>query len=588
MIISRLPSGGGNTKIIARAIGSPAAERDKPEALAGIIDAAQADIAALCNERGCNIPADPTFPDIIDGISGITHFTRPAQISGLAAAGAHDTAGLMDVSWTNPSGDSNFRGVRVIYKAGGYPSSATDGTVGYDGTGTSIRLSGLIDGTLYHIRAFSYGLVDGAYIYNTQTTGAQCTCTPTLNVPPQVSGLAVTVGSTVSGYMRVAWTNPTAATFAGVRIMYKAGSYPTSPTDGTLLYAGTGTAAEKTGLIDGTLYYIRAFSYNLSNSVYSYNNQTSGAQATGTPYINKGRVVFTESTTWTVPVGVTSVDVFLVGGGGSGGTSDGKELFPNENRACYSGGAGGYTKTVKKLSVTPGQKIAVVVGAGGKLPTSTQSIYGYGLDGGVSTFGSYSVSGGGGTRDKVSKVINKENNANEYTWQMGKSGGSGSGCGGFSQFISAVSGGDYTKESSGGSDGANGYVAYGSNDYNTVPAGVSIAFVHGAGLGQGSTTREFGVSGATLYAGGGAGCTLGWVKEYDNTRRAALGGDGGGGTGGVARSMGTIRYASAGTPNTGGGGGGGNGRFTVGPGIEQISKPGGEGGSGLCIVRWGY
>jgi len=31
--------------------------------------------------------------------------------------------------------------------------------------------------------------------------------------------------------------------------------------------------------------------------------------------------VFTSSTTWTVPVGVTSVDVFCVGGGGGGAFS---------------------------------------------------------------------------------------------------------------------------------------------------------------------------------------------------------------------------------------------------------------------------
>lgn len=64
--------------------------------------------------------------------------------------------------------------------------------------------------------------------------------------------------------------------------------------------------------------------------------------------------------TWTVPAGCEEVDVFLVGGGGGG----------------YDGsGGGGYTKTFKAattgyrdggaITVTPGETITIVVGAGG-------------------------------------------------------------------------------------------------------------------------------------------------------------------------------------------------------------------------------
>ena len=43
--------------------------------------------------------------------------------------------------------------------------------------------------------------------------------------------------------------------------------------------------------------------------------------------------IFTESTTWTIPTNVTSVDYMIIGGGGGGGVSDG---FGS------AGGAGGF------------------------------------------------------------------------------------------------------------------------------------------------------------------------------------------------------------------------------------------------------
>lgn len=70
--------------------------------------------------------------------------------------------------------------------------------------------------------------------------------------------------------------------------------------------------------------------------------------------------------TWTVPPGCTEVDVFLVGAGG--GCSN------NSLLGVPGGGGGGYTKTYKKdtagyrdgnaITVTPGQTIEIIVGAG--------------------------------------------------------------------------------------------------------------------------------------------------------------------------------------------------------------------------------
>lgn len=68
------------------------------------------------------------------------------------------------------------------------------------------------------------------------------------------------------------------------------------------------------------------------------------------PY--KNRVEIRTSGTWTVPAGVTQIDLFLVGGGGGGSYH-------------YRFGGSGYTEHHQKIAVTPGQKLTITIGAGG-------------------------------------------------------------------------------------------------------------------------------------------------------------------------------------------------------------------------------
>ncbi len=90
------------------------------------------------------------------------------------------------------------------------------------------------------------------------------------------------------------------------------------------------------------------------------------------------QAVFTGSTTWTAPAGVSLLKVRLCGGGGGGGAGTAA--------SCGGGGgAGGYAEGV--FPVTPGQSIPVAV-AGGGAPGAT---------GGTSSFGGLiSATGGGG------------------------------------------------------------------------------------------------------------------------------------------------------------------------------------------------
>ena len=193
------------------------------------------------------------------------------------------------------------------------------------------------------------------------------------------------------------------------------------------------------------------------------------------------------------------IDLFLVGGGGGGG-----KRYQSGGAYNGGGGGGGYTKTVKAITVSQNTSYTITVGAGGSANTN----------GGTTSAFSNTASGGKGpTYD-----------SNTY---VGGAGGSGGGHGNTSTGVSS---------SAGGSNGGNG----------------------GSGSkGQGTTTREFGISGGTLYSGGGGGSK-------------SAGGEGGGANGATYSGGGSINAAA----NTGGGGGG-----------SENPSSAGSGGSGIVIIR---
>ena len=220
------------------------------------------------------------------------------------------------------------------------------------------------------------------------------------------------------------------------------------------------------------------------------------------------------------------IDVFMVGGGGSGWTQNVSDFNG------YGGGGGGYTRTVKRLNVQANVQIPVTIGAGGIYSATSGS--GKGSDGGSSGFNTLTVNGGG--------------HGNGYN---GGAGGSGGGAG-------VASNSDF---GAGGSDGSNGEAG---------DTGIKRG-----GSGQGFTTREFGETSGKLYAGGGGGGRY----MAAQTPVISMGGAGGGGSGAWVGSNGTAQQAAAaGVANTGGGGGGG----AIYP---NHSVNGASGGSGIVCFR---
>ena len=146
-----------------------------------------------------------------------------------------------------------------------------------------------------------------------------------------------------------------------------------------------------------------------------------GAPATGTQsYTSSGAYVFT------VPAGVHYLVAYILGGGGGGGGTA-------ASTPCESSGGSGGGGAIIQASVTPGQTVSVVVGAGGAGGASgnstgatggSSSIFGftaYGGNGGIAYSGTCPVNGpaGGGTATP--------SNASSYYYNLYAGGAGGAG-----------------------------------------------------------------------------------------------------------------------------------------------------------------
>ena len=249
------------------------------------------------------------------------------------------------------------------------------------------------------------------------------------------------------------------------------------------------------------------FSYTGSCTVIDDSNEVSGVQWR-IKFLTSGVLKFTTE---------QMIDVFLVGGGGAGGPRHAGGKFPTYMYG--GGGGGGYTKTSKLINLLANTSYSIVVGSGGSGTSYTS--------GGNTTGFNLTANGGncgyGGTGAYARK---------------GGDGGSGGGAGG--RFETAGSGQGYTN-GSGGIDGGNGTDAEDTN--------------RKYGIGQGTTTREFGEVGSTLYSNGGKG------------------------------GYGTPGVVTNGSSNTGNAGSGGTYvRISSGSGFEA-KEMAGSGGSGIVIIR---
>jgi hypothetical protein len=240
------------------------------------------------------------------------------------------------------------------------------------------------------------------------------------------------------------------------------------------------------------------------------------------------------SGSWSVPTGVTSIEVLVVAGGGGGGKGYG------------GGGGGGGVVYNSNYAVTPTASVSYSIGSGGAAGNNQG---GTGVD---TTWGTITAIGGGGGGGG--------GGSGSATSVYGNVGGSGGGSSGFS-------GGGNTDGPNPAASGTpgQGWPGGRGGSYPTTDGGGGGGGSGGTGTdcqnprgGDGGTGTVYDISGsAVMYGSGGGGNNVGIAQS-------------GGGNGSSGSNT-----AGSGTANTGGGGGGSYSGGTP-----------GSGGSGIVIIRY--
>jgi hypothetical protein len=269
---------------------------------------------------------------------------------------------------------------------------------------------------------------------------------------------------------------------------------------------------------------------------------------------------------------VVDVDYLIVAGGGGGGTNMG-------------GGGGGGGVLNGKMTLVAGQSYTVTVGAGGAgAPAGT-------------TGGHPTVTGSNGSSSSINSLVatgggwgGVSYNTMGYGIHMGNSGGSGGGSSGYNNDYVAPG---YYGSGSGISGQGNRGGYQGNAYYSGGGGGAGAAGTDGNSRPDGGAGRMVTILGRPFYWGGGGG---GASYSLDTGGYGGVGGGGGGALGTALGGRNGIAWGSNGgggaccswanTPggnaavNTGGGGGGGS--------HYNYTNKGGDGGSGIVIIRYKY
>ena len=305
--------------------------------------------------------------------------------------------------------------------------------------------------------------------------------------------------------------------------------------------------------------------------------------------------------TWAKPIGITSLDVLVIGGGGGGGARHGG-----------GGGAGSFVQTTSYPVASASTNVNVVVGSGGagaagaaisyvgnQGSSSSVKIGANGLTalgGGAGVNGSGNVNGGSGggagasqtagiagtstqkTLDGVTTIAgiefvfggatgvsepNAGTSANTDFWAAGGGGGAGE-----VGKRPSLDGSEYVS-SNVFPDGNGSRTRGGDGGIGKVSSIISQPVSTDLGVGQ--------VSGGSVFFAGGGGGGIG-----ADAVAGGVGGLGGGGNGTKAIASGGV----AALVSTGGGGGG-SGFDDISPVAGDVQNPpGGAGGSGVVVIRY--
>ena len=383
---------------------------------------------------------------LVIGSGGGQNLTLPPMVTNLTAKGGNET---ITVSWTNPISDA-LAGIAVVYNSDHEPERPSDGTKVDAGLVETVDLTGLDNGILYYIRIFPY---NEKKQYQTLIDGATATATPNVG-PAQVTNFQVT-GSGASPVLT--WVNPTDdPLYHETVVIQKVGSAPTSLTDGTEIYRGTGTTVTASDLVRLEEYYFAVFTIDEAGShrspvvseMYSYDFPAEPTSYSEIEQVTTSKTFIAPEDGWFEFIGLAvsgkggasasrSWGVLHVGGGGGGGAGGvvvsvfalnkgesatlsvggSVSISCKEETAIATGGSGGTNATVYSQQhwISPGTGGSGGTASGGNVanlngnaggnghyyedPDAAWSAYGVGASNGYS---GYYTTGGTGNNSSAS------------------------------------------------------------------------------------------------------------------------------------------------------------------------------------------
>ena len=306
--------------------------------------------------------------------------------------------------------------------------------------------------------------------------------------------------------------------------------YTATSTPGCITGTGASSPVTVSGLTTGTAYTFKVKAQNAAGF-----GACSAASNSVTPVV-QGQQAYTSAGAYSfvVPAGVTSVSVVTVGAGASG-----------QQGQWGNGGGAGNLRYVNDIAVTPGETLAVQVGAGG-VSSSGANFF-------------WQARGQSSYLQRSSTLL-----------VSAAGGGPGSGCSGTS--VGTGGNGGFGSSSGGG---AGGY------------AGDGGSVTGGSGGDGGARLETCDGTYYTLYPGGGGGGVgiLGQGTSGINGNFQTAGGFGGsGGNNGSTGSLSSGPGPSGGT--YGGGAGSGSAQLYRPTGTYTINSAGGTGGVGAVRIIW--
>lgn len=187
-----------------------------------------------------------------------------------------------------------------------------------------------VHGNLNYFKAYAVHTILGSELYSDGVTVS--VLSQDTKPPAIVTSFTAKAGNATT---TLSWVNPVDADFAKVVIRYSDSGFPNDPTTaGTLAYEGSGTTANLTGLVNGTTYNFRAFTFDTVGNI----NNDVGQVVSATPAEFKIYGVKIDTLNSNPETAVTYTDDAI---GMTGGSVAWDTLYPfNEMRpVLYNAGA---------------------------------------------------------------------------------------------------------------------------------------------------------------------------------------------------------------------------------------------------------